>query len=302
MSEAARSKHVCVLLLALAPFAGGGGSCAQGQADQPPDSNSPSAHKEQTPTATQPHQTPGGQSPDQALAAAERKLSTLLSNVVTADGLVRYDLIAQAANRRLIRDVVAYYSKAKLPSKTQQKLAFLCNAYNVNALALADRNNPNQGLKSVRDVAGFFDELTVVVSGQGMTLNDLENKHVRPLGDPRVHAALVCAALSCPPLRREPYRADRLDEQLDDQCRRWINDPSKNRAGDSTLWLSEILEWYKDDFNIEPYDDRLGFVQTFADPQGPIRSYIQTAGVPRIRWLTYDWRLNRAPTDDRPPS
>ena len=302
MSESARAKHACVFLLALAPLAGGGGACGQGQADQPADNDVPSTHKQQTQTTTQPHQTPGGQTPDPAFAAAERKLSTLLRKVVTADGLVRYDLIAQAANRRLLGGVVAYYTNAKLPLNTPQKVAFLCNAYNVNVLALAVKNNPNQGLKSVRDVAGFFDELTVVVAGQSMTLNDLENKHVRTLGDPRVHAALVCAALSCPPLRREPYHADQLDEQLDDQCRRWINDLSKNRADDSTLWLSTILDWYKDDFNVEPYGGRVGFVQTFADPKGPIHSYVQAAAVPRIRWMTYDWRLNRAPTNERPPS
>jgi hypothetical protein len=33
--------------------------------------------------------------------------------------------------------------------------------------------------------------------------------------------SLACAALSCPPLRREAYAAERLDAQLDDNVRAW---------------------------------------------------------------------------------
>lgn len=33
--------------------------------------------------------------------------------------------------------------------------------------------------------------------------------------EPRIHAALVCAAISCPPLRQEPYTGENLDEQLE---------------------------------------------------------------------------------------
>ncbi len=237
----------------------------------------------------------GGPAADAEPAPAERTFAALLQDVVTASGLVRYDVLAQETNRRRLESVRATYAAARLPQEPGEKLAFLCNTYNANVLVLALAHGAWPGLRSVRDICGFFDELTFTVAGRSLTLNELENEHVRPLGDPRIHAALVCAAMSCPPLRREPYRADRLQEQLDDQCRRWINDPTRNRADGSALRLSEIFNWYAGDFDVPPFRGQLGFVQAYAAPDGPIAQYLSGVREPKVRWLTYDWALNQAP-------
>ncbi|MCH8211406.1 MAG: DUF547 domain-containing protein, partial [Planctomycetes bacterium] len=165
---------------------------------------------------------------ESALASVNRTYAALLKDIVTPDGLVRYDVLGESPRRRSLQAIVAVYAKADLPSGDDEKLAFLCNAYNVNVLKMVVGETAKEDFTSVMDIPGFFDTRSITVAGKQMTLNGLENEQIRPMGDPRIHAALVCAAMSCPPLRGEPYTADRLDEQLNDQSRRWINDPNRN--------------------------------------------------------------------------
>ncbi len=48
--------------------------------------------------------------------------------------------------------------------------------------------------------------------------------------EPRIHFALVCAALGCPPLRSEAYVAPRLEEQLEDQAHAFLlRSPARRR-------------------------------------------------------------------------
>ncbi len=56
------------------------------------------------------------------------------------------------------------------------------------------------------------------------TLDDIEHRTLRrDFNEPRLHVALVCAAMGCPPLGDEPYTAAKLDSQLDDQVKRFID-------------------------------------------------------------------------------
>ena len=246
-------------------------------------------------TADSPTQRPTTQpKTESALASVNRTYATLLKDTVTPDGLVRYDVLGESPRRRSLQEIVAAYAKADLPSGDDEKLAFLCNAYNVNVLKMVVGETAKDDFTSVMDVPGFFDTLTITVAGKQMTLNALENEQIRPLGDPRIHAALVCAAMSCPPLRGEPYTAKRLDEQLNDQSRRWINDRTKIRVDEKGLGVSMIMQWYGDDFSVEPYGGVVGFVRAFAEPAGPIGRLLSREDEPQVHFLKYDWRLNRA--------
>ena len=228
------------------------------------------------------------------LASADRSYAAILKAVVTSDGLVRYDVLAKPEQVGELRKVVLAYATTRLPTCDDDKLAFLCNAYNANVLNMVVKQTASDLFKSVKDVPGFFDEVTITVAGEKMTLNDLENKHVRPMGDPRIHAALVCAAISCPPLRSEPYVGDRLDEQLADQARRWINDKAKNRVDERGLGVSRLMQWYEDDFAVAPYGGVIGFARAFAEPTGPIGRLLSREDDPPLHFLEYDWSLNRA--------
>ena len=103
-----------------------------------------------------------------------------------------------------------------------------------------------------------------------------------------VAAALVCAARSCPPLRREAYTGDEVEGQLDDNTRRWLADTALNQFGaGGRAEVSPIFKWYREDF--ERYPGGLaGFLRKYA----PVAVAEGVQGSLDIRFNDYDWGLN----------
>jgi len=144
--------------------------------------------------------------------------------------------------------------------KSEQKIAFWINAYNACTLkAIVDHYpiKPNWRLSliypknSIRQIPGVWDKLKFIVMGKPITLNGMEHEILRKqFNEPRMHMALVCAAIGCPPLRNESYVGERLDGQLDDQARRFLRDPQKLRIDPSkgALHMSPIFKWFGADF------------------------------------------------------
>jgi hypothetical protein len=171
-----------------------------------------------------------------------------------------------------------------------ERLAFWINAYNLLAIDLVVRAGP---LESIRDLGSLLRPVwkreAGRIGGRGYSLDEIEHAILRPLGEPRIHAAIVCASLSCPPLRREPYAAERLDAQLDDSLRRFLADPRKGARWDAatgTLWLSRVFEWFEADFAAA------GGVVAFVRPHLPEPVRAGLPAFPRVRHLDYDWSLN----------
>jgi hypothetical protein len=133
----------------------------------------------------------------------------------------------------------------------------------------------------------------VRAGGRSLSLDDVEHEIIRKqFAEPRIHFALVCAALGCPPLRSEAYTARRLEDQLEDQARAFLlGSPDKNRvdAGAATVWASPILVWYKDDFGGN--DAALGRFLARYWPEGAERDLLRS-GRFRLRQTDYDWTLN----------
>ena len=172
-----------------------------------------------------------------------------------------------------------------------EKLAFWINAYNILAIDLVQRNYP---VDSIRSIGGFFSPVWKMtagrIAGRDYTLNEIEHEILRPMAEPRIHAAIVCASLSCPPLRREPYRASALDAQLTDNVRRWLADPRKGARIDrssNTLHLSPILDWFSEDFG----DDVVPFVAAHL-PTDDASFLRARRSALRVRYMDYDWSLN----------
>ena len=171
------------------------------------------------------------------------------------------------------------------------QLAFWINAYNACVIKGVLDHYP---ITSVKDVKGFFDKTRYQVAGESLTLNEIEAKG-RALGDWRIHMAVVCGAWSCPPLRSEAYVPERLDEQLADQVRRFLNDPQRGlRLEGSTLWASKIFDWYRKDFVVGRLDIAalLRVVHTYA-PEGFLAA--AEGRSLQLKFLNYDWSLNRQP-------
>lgn len=190
--------------------------------------------------------------------------------------------------RELARvDDAAYRSWSR-----EQQLAYLINLYNAQTIDLVMRHYPLASIKDIGSLLrGPWGQPVVSLFGRLTTLDNLEHKIIRSMfAEPRTHFALVCAARSAPVLRREPYRATVLDEQLDDQARRFIRDPARNRVdtGRAVLHLSPVFKWFEGDFTAEggTVED---FVMGYLDPE--VAALLRERTV-AVVYRVYDWTLN----------
>ena len=169
----------------------------------------------------------------------------------------------------------------------KQQLSFLINVYNAETLQLIIDHRP---LKSIRDIGDPWDKPVVSLFGKKITLNYLENEIIRKdYNDARIHFALVCAAKSCPPLRNEPYVANNLEEQLNDQGKKFLLNDALNYFSkeNKTMYLSPIFKWFKKDF-----EKNAPSIQEFIQPYFPQTEKELITSSLKIKYMKYDWSLN----------
>lgn len=210
------------------------------------------------------------------------------------DGSVDY-----AGLERNPADLKAYLGRLASISKKEfrdwsepEQIAFLCNLYNAATLQLIIDHYPVESIKKIGGRwKGPWKQEVVSLFGEKVTLDHVEHDLIRKdYKEPRVHFALVCAARSCPPLRGEPYTPEKLDEQLEDQGRIFMNAPSKNRVDleNRTVYLSKIFKWFSGDF-----EEASGSVLAFVRPYFPedISKQLED-GEFAVEYMDYDWALN----------
>lgn len=179
-----------------------------------------------------------------------------------------------------------------------EALAFWINLYNAVALRMAARA-VRAGYDSVLRVPGVFDSAMIEVGGEALSLDAIEHGKIRRFRDPRIHSALVCGAVSCPTLRRDPYVGPELQAQLDDQLRSFLA-----RGGafvDRTtgvLRLSRVFLWYGGDFT-RPQRMPTWLPAPRQRLFRGLRPWLtgeaaRWTGRPRIVFQSYDWGLRCA--------
>ncbi len=193
-----------------------------------------------------------------------------------------------------------------------EKIAFLINAYNALTLEAILANYPIKPSvtgamlypkNSIRQIPGVWDKLEFQLLGKPATLDVIEHQMLRKqFNEPRIHLALVCASIGCPALRNEPYVAERLSEQLDDQTRKFLSDPLKFRIDRQAriAHLSPLIKWYGGDFVRSFGTDKfaghsdaeraaLNYFSALLEPAD--REFLEKEKF-EIKYLDYDWSLN----------
>lgn len=255
--------------------------------------------------------------PAQVFDHSHAAWGTLLkNNVVLIDGgkssQARYAGFAQ--ERAVLKNYLGTLSQVSAQefsgwSKPQQ-MAFLINAYNAFTVEKILTRYPD--LRSIRDFGRVFGnpfkDRFFMLFGRGFSLDMIEHDTLRKPGaynEPRVHFAVNCASVGCPMLREEPYVAERLDAQLEEQTRRFLADRSRNRyhAADNALEVSEIFKWFGEDWRSgyrgldgkgPPMQSLAQFFAKYADLLADAPAHRQAIAERRaaIRHLDYDWTLN----------
>ena len=187
---------------------------------------------------------------------------------------------------RGLNDYLERLAKANLrKGSRQEQLAALINLYNATMIrAVIERLHVGYSVSEKK--FSVFKEGLVRTREGTVSLNHLENEIIRKqFKEPRIHAALVCGAESCPPLVLRAYEAKDLDKVLESNMRAFANDANRNRIDTSNgkLQLSQIFNWYAQDFGGE----------------SAVRSYLQKyvnqdlSGL-QVSFLDYSWKLNLA--------
>jgi len=182
----------------------------------------------------------------------------------------------------------------------EQRFAFWINAYNASVIKKVLAHYPLESIKDLDAALGIqsiFDDDFIAMTGhhpegkdERLSLNDIEHGILRPdFKDARVHAAVNCASISCPPLLGEAFVADKLDKQLTAQMRAFLADPRRNRysPAEKRVELSQVFKWFEDDFKRDAGSLR-EYVLRYAPEEH--KALLKDA---EIKYLDYDWALNQ---------
>ena len=171
----------------------------------------------------------------------------------------------------------------------EEQLAYWINAYNAFTIKLIVKHYP---VKSIQDLhpkpyvplvntawhIKFFQ-----IGGLDFNLSQIEHSILRKQFDePRIHFAMVCASVSCPPLRNEAYVPDKIDAQLSNQARTFINDPNRNQLQPNDIRISKIFNWFTGDFTKK--ESLIDFINRYAA--------IKISQDASVDYLEYNWDLN----------
>ena len=166
-------------------------------------------------------------------------------------------------------------------------LAFHLNAYNALSMYHVIESGFPQSFDGFAKVR-FFYLTRLQVGRRAMSLYDYENKVIRLLGEPRIHFALNCMSVGCPVLPRVPFGAETLENDLQRETVKFMNDVKHVRLDESTrtVWLSEIFNFFPEDFlshspSLPAYVNRYRTIKVPEDYA--------------VRFIPYDWTVNAQP-------
>lgn len=230
------------------------------------------------------------------------KIYDNLLHKYVVNGLVDYENLTKDKSLEKYIETISKFDPTTLTNKND-KLAFWINAYNAYTLKVILDSYP---ISSINDLhfggriighilkTTVWDKEFVIINNKKITLNHIEHDIIRPkFKDPRIHFALVCGAMSCPPLRNEAYTGNKLDAQLNDQGKSFFANQFHNSFDEKNhvVHLSKILDWYGDDFG-DSNAQILSRIKSFL-PERIAESINDNIIKWQIDFKSYDWDLNK---------
>ncbi len=183
----------------------------------------------------------------------------------------------------------------------EEKISFLINVHNAFVMKRIAGHYPVGNLK---DLSLKEEDSMFAIFGRSVTLHQIEYDMLRKkFRDERLYVALFRGAKGGPPLRKEVYKSENLDHFLDEDVRKFVNDPNYNRIqpDKKRIYLSPLFKWYAKDFILNYGDGKsfsksdssetavLSFIANYIDSDK--REYIEQ-GHFKIKYLSYDWTID----------
>jgi hypothetical protein len=221
------------------------------------------------------------------------KFDQILKEYVDNNGLVDYNSIGQ--DKRFTEYIQALQRARVGEFSRDGQLAFWINAYNAITIDKVIKKKPK---KSVRETffpgvwtsTKFFTSREHIVAGKRLSQDDIEHEILRKqFKDPRIHFAIICASMGCPPLPRIAYTEENVQDRLEEETRKYLNSSRGTRIdrAENTLHVSKLFDWFATDF-IQKSGSTLAFMRPYLN-EGTL-SYLERD--PKISYLDYNWALN----------
>ncbi len=180
---------------------------------------------------------------------------SLLQSHVNNDGLVDYEAFIRDSTKLNLYLLELSISPPDNIWDESDQLAYWINLYNASTIRLVTQHYPIESIKDIGSsiqipfVNTPWQKEFIKVLDKTLDLDDIEHNIIREQFDePRIHFALVCAAMSCPSLRNEAYIGSTLDNQLTDQAKIFLSDLDKNNISSNHIIISKLFNWYGRDF------------------------------------------------------
>lgn len=228
--------------------------------------------------------------PSESRPISHEHWDSLLREYVSSDGLVDYRGFKKDSLRfgAYLEQLRTHHPNPKNWSEEEQ-LAYWINAYNAFTIELVLKHYPVKSIKDIRRGIPFINSVWdisfIEIEDAEYDLNNIEHGILRKhFSEPRIHFAIVCASASCPPLRPEAYTPAKLEQQLNEQARIFINDPARNRLSPQRIEISKIFYWFKGDFT--EVGSLIDYLNRYAE--------VEIAKDAKKDFLDYDWSLNES--------
>lgn len=221
---------------------------------------------------------------------------TLLQKYVDEDGYVDYKSWKASRNdRAALQNYLSQLSRSDRNRRASKngKLAFWINAYNAVTLEGIMQVYPTTSIRNhTAKLFGFniWKELPLIVGDEKVSLDSMEHKILRKMGEPRIHFAIVCASVGCPRLMNHAYTSKELDKQLSINAKDFFSRSQNFRAdaANRTIHVSSILDWFGSDFG-SSQTARFKYLKEYI----PVRSQnLATSNQTTVKYQTYNWNLN----------
>jgi hypothetical protein len=206
------------------------------------------------------------------------QLDSFLGKYVSLQGNVYYKSISSDVLNPILNQFVK--SSPKETWTKEEKLSYWINAYNIFTIKLISDNYP---VKSIKDIKQPWDKKFIPIDGKLLSLNQIEHDIIRKMNEPRIHFALVCAAVSCPKLYNKAFIPENLDKDLTKLTKEFLEDTIKNSIAEEHVEISKIFQWFTGDFKTKELS-LIDFLNLYTD--------IQISAKAKVKFKEYNWSLN----------
>lgn len=214
----------------------------------------------------------------------------LLKAHVSKDGIVDYKgFIQDKGKLEAYLKTLSENAPDRSKWSKNEQLAYWINAYNAFTVKLIVDNYPTESIRDLGPklkipmVSDVWHYKFFKIGGQESSLDEIEHSILRKeFQEPRIHFAINCASVSCPPLLNEAFVPEKLESQLQKVAVDFINDPKRNKISPESAQVSSIFSWFKGDFT------KKGSLQDFLNTYSKVKLKPNA----KISFLDYDWSLN----------